>query len=72
MPHLPKLDPATLSTALSAAFSTAKLAAADGRQDAGPVPVTAQRRPLRELPRTGHRGAPAATRNRIQAPRRTY
>ncbi|WP_328943563.1 hypothetical protein OG259_20345 [Streptomyces sp. NBC_00250] len=64
MPHLPKLDPAT--------FSTAKLAAAVGGQDTGPAPVTAQRRPLRELPRTGHRGAPTATRNRIQAPRRTY
>ncbi|MER5307118.1 hypothetical protein ABT034_04860 [Streptomyces sp. NPDC002773] len=49
----------------AAPFPTVKLAAA---QETGPVSGTP--RPGRELPRTGHREAPART--RFHAPRRTY
>ncbi|WP_395361737.1 hypothetical protein ACHGLA_18985 [Streptomyces sp. YH02] len=61
---------ATSSTAGLAARSAARSAAGQG---AGPAPSAVQRPPLRELPRGGRRGAPAAAaRNRYQAPRRTY
>ncbi|WP_338494995.1 hypothetical protein [Streptomyces sp. SJL17-4] len=58
----------------SATRSSAGLAVLSGAgQDAGPAPSAARRPPLRELPRGGRRGAPAAAaRNRYQAPRRTY
>ncbi|MFE9135424.1 hypothetical protein [Streptomyces sp. NPDC007355] len=59
-----KQNPAVTTPA--APFPTVKLAAAS--QETGPVPVTP--RLVRELPRTGHRQAPART--RIHAPRRTY
>ncbi|MFI9052869.1 hypothetical protein [Streptomyces sp. NPDC053427] len=57
-----KLAPATLD---SAQLSLAKLAATHGT---GPAPTP--QRPIRDLPRTGHRKA--AVRTRTRAPRRTY
>ncbi|MFF3839780.1 hypothetical protein [Streptomyces sp. NPDC001930] len=65
---MPKQAPAAFSSAF--VISTAKLGTA--AQDTGPTPLT-RRPPIRELPRTGRRGASAAAaRNRFQTPRRTY
>ncbi|WP_406060370.1 hypothetical protein OG462_23245 [Streptomyces sp. NBC_01077] len=77
---MPKQDPAAFRTVFSTPYGSAYSSASNSAfrttepgaaQDTGPAPTTARRPPLRELPRTGRRGAPAA-RNRFQAPRRTY